>query len=84
MARACTSGLQIRRLQIRRGCATCRAITARANDALNGMGLTIVRLIVHPAIWAAVLTWFRFIVRNLGKEAGWGPPSAHGQQRSTP
>ncbi|KAL4422698.1 hypothetical protein ABPG75_008895 [Micractinium tetrahymenae] len=42
------------------------AITARANDALNGMGLTIVRLVVHPAIWAAVLTWFRFIVRNLG------------------
>ena len=44
----------------------CRLITARSQQALGGMGLTIVRLVVHPAIWSALLMLFRFVLRHIG------------------
>lgn len=43
-----------------------RLITLQSQDALGGMGLTVVRLFVHPAIWTVVLFYFRIVQRHLG------------------
>ncbi|EFN52359.1 hypothetical protein CHLNCDRAFT_138774 [Chlorella variabilis] len=42
------------------------AITARSADAFGGMGITFLRLVVHPAMWATILVTFRFMLRNIG------------------
>lgn len=42
-------------------------ITARSQDALGGMGLTVIRLFVHPVIWAIVLFFFRTVMRHIGR-----------------
>lgn len=44
-----------------------KIITARSQDALGGMGLTVIRLFVHPIIWAVVLFYFRTIMRHIGR-----------------
>jgi len=44
-----------------------RLITLRSQQALGGMGLTVVRIFVHPAIWACVLFLFRIFQRHVGK-----------------
>ncbi|KAL6770637.1 hypothetical protein ACKKBF_B32050 [Auxenochlorella protothecoides x Auxenochlorella symbiontica] len=41
-------------------------ITARSSTALNGMGLTIVRLFIHPVIWSAVMMLFRQFMLHSG------------------
>ena len=43
-------------------------ITSQSQNALGGMGLTIVRLFVHPAIWSVMLFFFRVVTRHLGKK----------------
>lgn len=42
-------------------------ITARSSEALSGMGLTVIRLLVHPLIWAVVLFFFRTFMRHIGE-----------------
>ncbi|PSC73068.1 sodium:proline symporter [Micractinium conductrix] len=41
-------------------------VTGRAGDSLGGMGLTITRVIVHPAVWGLMSMWFRFVLRHIG------------------
>ena len=43
-----------------------RLLTLRSSDALGGMGLTVVRVVVHPVIWASVLFLFRSVQRHIG------------------
>mgnify|MGYP006878997505 CR=1 FL=1 len=43
-----------------------RLLTLRSSDALSGMGLTVIRVIVHPVIWMAVLFLFRSVQRHIG------------------
>ena len=47
-----------------------RLITARANDAVGGMGLTIFRLFIHPVIWQVIMLLFRQFLRNVGERRG--------------
>ena len=52
-------------------------ITARSSEALNGMGLALIRLIIHPLIWSAVTMLFRIFVRHRGtamEDGGTGKP----------
>jgi hypothetical protein len=42
-------------------------ITSRASDVLGGMALAVVRVVVHPAVWAAVLLYFRVFMRHVGR-----------------
>lgn len=42
-------------------------ITAQSQFALGGMGLTIVRIVVHPAIWSVALFYFRTLERHIGE-----------------
>ena len=44
-----------------------RLITAQAQEALGGMGLTIFRLFVHPAVWTLTLFFFRTVERHIGR-----------------
>lgn len=48
----------------------CRMVTGRAGDSLGGMGLTITRVIVHPAVWGLMSMWFRFVLRHIGARMG--------------
>lgn len=43
-----------------------RILTLRSSDALGGMGLTVIRILVHPIIWAFVLFMFRSVQRHIG------------------
>lgn len=43
-----------------------RLVTLRSSEALGGMGLTLIRLVVHPIIWASVLFLFRSVQRHIG------------------
>lgn len=43
-------------------------ITGRSQQALGGMGLTLVRIFVHPVIWAGVLFFFRTVMRHIGEQ----------------
>lgn len=43
-----------------------RVITQRSELALNGMGLTIFRYLVHPVIWSLVQLMFRNAMRHIG------------------
>lgn len=43
-----------------------RILTLSSSEALGGMGLTVIRLLVHPVIWAAVLFMFRSVQRHIG------------------
>ena len=43
-----------------------RILTLRSSDALGGMGLTVIRILVHPIIWASVLFMFRSVQRHIG------------------
>lgn len=43
-----------------------RILTSRSSEALGGMGITVVRLIIHPVIWASVLFLFRSVQRHVG------------------
>ena len=54
-------------------------ITARAQQALGGMGLTLVRIVIHPAIWTAVLFFFRVVMRHVGEWRGGGSRGARAQ-----
>lgn len=44
-----------------------RLITLRSQDALGGMGLTVVRIFVHPIVWSIVLFYFRIVQRHIGR-----------------
>lgn len=44
-----------------------RLITAQSQQALGGMGLTIVRLFVHPVVWTVTLFFFRTVMRHIGR-----------------
>lgn len=44
-----------------------RLITAQAEQALGGMGLTVFRLFVHPAVWTVTLFFFRTVQRHIGR-----------------
>jgi hypothetical protein len=44
-----------------------RLITAQSQQALGGMGLTIVRLFVHPVVWSITLFFFRTVIRHIGR-----------------
>lgn len=44
-----------------------RLITAQAEQALGGMGLTVFRLFVHPAVWTLTLFFFRTVQRHIGR-----------------
>ncbi len=44
-----------------------RLITLQAQQALGGMGLTVVRLFVHPVVWAVTLFFFRTVQRHIGR-----------------
>ena len=60
----------------------CSMITLRSGEALSGMGLSIVRYLVHPVIWAALQMNFRTVLRHLGARAQQRRHlcrSAHGQ-----
>ena len=56
-------------------------ITARSQQAMGGMGLTLVRIIIHPAIWAVVLFFFRVVMRHVGEAAA---ARAQGRRRLQP
>lgn len=43
-----------------------RLLTLRSSDTFGGMGLTVVRVIVHPVIWTSVLFLFRSVQRHIG------------------
>jgi hypothetical protein len=43
-----------------------RLLTLRSSDALGGMGLTVIRVVVHPMIWSSVLFFFRSVQRHIG------------------
>lgn len=43
-----------------------RLLTLRSSEALGGMGLTVIRVIVHPIIWTSVLFLFRSVQRHIG------------------
>jgi hypothetical protein len=43
-----------------------RLLTLRSADTFGGMGLTVVRVVVHPLIWASVLFLFRSVQRHIG------------------
>lgn len=44
-----------------------RIITKRSAQAMGGLALTFVRVVVHPFIWSTVLMAFRFFLRHAGK-----------------
>ena len=43
-----------------------RVLTLRSSEALGGMGLTVIRILVHPVIWGSVLFFFRAVQRHIG------------------
>lgn len=43
-----------------------RLLTLRSSQALRGMGLTLVRFLVHPLIWGSVQFYFRSVQRHIG------------------
>lgn len=43
-----------------------RLLTLKSSDALGGMGLTLIRIVVHPGIWGTVLFFFRSVQRHIG------------------
>lgn len=43
-----------------------RLLTLKSSDALGGMGLTLIRIVIHPGIWATVLFFFRSVQRHIG------------------
>jgi hypothetical protein len=43
-----------------------RLLTLRSSDTFGGMGLTVVRVIVHPLVWTSVLFLFRSVQRHIG------------------
>lgn len=45
-------------------------ITLRSGDALGGTGILIVRLLIHPVIWSAVLTFLQQFLRHRGSMPG--------------
>ena len=44
-----------------------RLITLQSQIALGGMGLTVIRLFVHPLVWSVVLFFFRTVQRHIGE-----------------
>ena len=48
------------------------------------MGITFLRLVVHPAMWATILVTFRFMLRNIGQSPGRLPWSREGRGQCPP
>jgi hypothetical protein len=44
-----------------------RLISLRSGDVMWGLGLTFIRLAIHPVVWGAVLLLFRNVMRHIGR-----------------
>lgn len=44
-----------------------RLLTLRSSAALGGLGLAVIRVVVHPVIWTSVLFLFRSVQRHIGR-----------------